>query len=174
MKDFDELSLYGHITFALLCLENYVLEIYPDVDYAPVIKLACEMVEKEYCLKETAQAYLDVISSCFKGIDIPDKNTLLGSATKSDELFSSIISAEDEDLQTIMVDIYKIASAYDFKSLPPKPRELTRYNLEIMGVLKTKGIQIPQLELLQCYQTQHTSNGFGHPIPYEQYSQILG
>ena len=72
LRDFDELSLYGHLTFALLCLENYVLEIYPDVDYAPVIKLACEIGEKEYCLKETAQAYLDVISNCFKGIDLPE------------------------------------------------------------------------------------------------------
>ena len=174
LRDFDEISLYGHITFALLCLENYVLEIYPDVDYAPVIKLASEMVEKEYRLDETAHAYLDVISNCFKGVDMPEKSGLTQSASKPNELFNSIICADDEDLQTIMVDIYKIASAYDFKSLPPKPRELTRYNLEIIEVLKSKGIQIPQLELLKGYQTQHTPNGFGYPIPYEQHSQILG
>ena len=46
-RDFFSISIRGMVAYCVLCLESYVLETYADRDFAPVLRLAWDIVGPE-------------------------------------------------------------------------------------------------------------------------------
>lgn len=62
-RNFYSVSIRGMVAFCTMCLENYVLEAYPERDLSPVLGLAWDVVGSEGFIDQNADRFMEAIPS---------------------------------------------------------------------------------------------------------------
>lgn len=171
-RDFYNVSIRGMVAYCTMCLENYVLEAYPDRDFFPVLGLAWGIVGPEGFIDQSADRYMEAIPEYlfeFDDYEMAEFEHL----TKGDfGKLRALLNPDDQVLGLIMHRIYDVAMCYAYTAVATPPREAVDLVFDVVGALRACSMPLPDLDLIRGFSFDEF-DGWGVHITPEALSQVL-
>lgn len=172
-RDFYDVSIRGMVAYCVMCLENYVLEIYPDLDLAPVLRIAWAIVGDKGYIDLNANRYMEVIPEYLFEFDDYEAAQFDYLTEEEFDMFRQLLNPDDPALNLVMLRIYDIVMAYAYFGLPTSPVEAAELVLDVIECLQGHGVPLPDFELVRGFSFSEY-HGWGVHISPEGLSRVLG
>ena len=171
-RDFCSVSILGMVAYCIMCLENYVLEAYADHDFAPVLRLAWDIVGPDGYIDENAYRYMEAIPEyLFEFDDYGAAGFEHLTESEFNEL-RGLLDPDDEVLGLLMHRIYDVAMCYAYTAVEVPPREAVDLVFDSIGCLREHGISLPDFELVRGFSFSEF-HGWGIQISPEGLSRVI-
>lgn len=171
-RDFCNVSIRGMVAYCVMCLESYVLEIYPSRDLTPVLRLAWDIVGPEGYIDQNAGRFMEAIPEyLFEFDDYEEAEFEHLTKAEFDEL-RRLLNPDDSTLGLVMHRIYDIAMCYAYTAVATPPREAMDLVFEVVSALCACGTPLPSFELVRGYSSDEF-DGWGVHITPGGLSQVL-
>jgi hypothetical protein len=171
-RDFYDVSIRGMVAYCVMCLEDYALEVYPDLNFAPILKLAWAIVGDKGYIDQNADRYMETIPEYLFEFDDYRAAEFEYLTVEEFEKFRGILNPNDPSLGLVMHRIYDIAMAYAYIGLPTPPREAADLVWDVVNCLRDHGVQLPDFELVRGFSFSEF-HGWGAHISPEGLSRVL-
>lgn len=171
-RDFFSISIRGMVAYCVLCLESYVLETYADRDFAPVLRLAWNIVGPEGYIDQNADRYMEAIPEYlfeFDDYELAEFEHL--TKTEFDGL-RRLLNPDDSTLDLVMHRIYDVAMCYAYTAVAAPPREAVGLVFDVVSALRGCGTPLPSFDLVRGFSFDEF-DGWGVHITPEALSQVL-
>lgn len=159
---FKGISIIGRETYAILCAERYLENMYPDKDWKPITNVMWEVVSCT-ARDEWAYSFCDIIPEYLFEAD----NYELGgfdNMTKSQyDTYTSLLKDTDENVNVIFTALYDIVMDYAYTSISEYGEDTLEDLEAVCGCLEEKGIALPDKTLV-AFSSFSECNGWGHPF----------
>lgn len=170
--DFYNISIRGMVAYCIMCLENYVLETYPDRDFSPILQPAWTIVGDQGFIDQNADRYMETIPEyLFEFDDYGEAEFDYLTEEEFDKL-KGLLNPNDKVLNLVMHRIYDIAMTYAYVAVANPPKEATDLVFDVVRCLKEHGTLLPDFELVRSYSFSEF-DGWGIHIDPEGLSKLL-
>ena len=170
--DFYGVSILGMVAYCIMCLENYVLEVYAERDFAPALRLAWDIVGPDGYIDENAYRYMEAIPEyLFEFGDYEAAEFEYLTRNEFNEL-RGLLNPDDEVLGLLMHRVYDVAMCYAYTAVEVPPREAVDLVFDSVGCLGEHGIPLPDFELVGSFSPEKY-HGWGVHINPEGLSRVL-
>ena len=171
-RDFYSVSILGMVAYCIMCLENYVLKAYADHDFAPVLRLAWDIVGPDGYIDENAYRYMEAIPEyLFEFGDYEAAEFEHLTESEFDEL-RGLLNPDDEALGLLMHRVYDVAMCYAYTAVEVPPREAVDLVFDVIGCLEEHGVPLPDFELVRGFSFSEF-HGWGIQISPEGLSRVI-
>ena len=147
-RDFTCVSIRGMVTYCVMCLENYVLEAYADHDFAPVLRLAWDIVGPDGYIDENAYRFMEaILEYLFEFDDYGAAGFEHLTESEFNEL-RGLLDPDDEVLGLLMRRVYDVAMCYAYVAVEAPPKEAADLVWDVASCLKSHGVPLPDFGVL--------------------------
>lgn len=170
-KDFSGMSLRGLTAYGISCLNIYVKNKYPTKDFTKVLDKACQITEDGAPPDESAGAYMEIIPEYLYEFDNYEDAEFEYMSKEEFEEFVSIVPNDDDDLNSIMHDIFSIIWNYCYVAVEPDVPESVINVLNIVNVMKKNSYNVPSIDYFTKYLFD-VKGGWGDFIDRKEYLSV--
>ena len=160
------------VAYCIMCLENYLLDRYPDRDFSPILKLAWDIVGPEGYIDQSADLYMEVIPEYLYEFDDYEAAEFEHLTPAEFDEFRRLLAPDDPTLDLLMHRIYDIAMKYAYVGLPNPPKEAIGLAWEVVGALRQSGVDLPDFDCVRSFSFDQF-HGWGEYISPAGLSRIL-
>lgn len=171
-RDFYSVSILGMVAYCIMCLENYVLEAYADHDFAPVLRLAWDIVGPDGYIDENAYRYMEAIPEYLFEFDDYEAAELEYLTREEFDELRGLLDPGDQTLNLVMHRLNDIAMCYAYTAVKNPPREAVDLVFDVVDCLGKHGIQLPDFELVRGFAFSEF-HGWGAHISPEGLSKVI-
>ena len=171
-RDFYNISIRGMVAYCNMCLENYILDVYPDRDFAPILRLAWAIVGDEGYIDQEADRYMEVIPEYLFEFDDYEEAEFENLTKEEFDELRALLDPDDEVLDLVMHRVYDVAMVYAYIGLPTPPREAVDFVWDVVGCLNEHGVPLPDFELVRSFSFSEF-RGWGVHISPEGLSRVI-
>ena len=166
--DFKNISIRGRVAFGVSCLNTYLKTKYPDIDFSPVLNLACKITEDSDYIDNSTEAFMEIIPEYLYEFDNYEEAEFEYLSKEAYNLFISIIPKDDPDLNILMHSIRDIAWEYCYVALEPGAQNTYRYLNSIIETMNKCAFPLPDINAFKKYDFSE-SDGWGRHINRAEY-----
>ena len=170
--DFTCVSIRGMVAYCIMCLESYALEAYPDRDFAPVLRLAWDIVGPEGYIDQNADRYMEAIPEYLFEFDDYDAAGFEHLTRNEFDELRGLLNPDDEVPGLLMHRIYDVAMCYAYTAVEVPPREAVDLVWDVVSCLREHGIPLPDFELVRGFSFDEYY-GWGAHINPEGLSRVI-
>ena len=170
--DFTCVSIRGMVAYCIMCLESYALEAYPDRDFAPVLRLAWDIVGPEGYIDQNADRYMEAIPEYLFEFDDYDAAGFEHLTRNEFDGLRGLLDPDDSTLDLLMHRIYDVAMCYAYTAVETPSREAVDLVFDVVGCLREHGIQLPDFGLVRGFSFSEF-HGWGVHVSPEGLSRVL-
>lgn len=171
-RDFFNISIRGMVSYCVLCLENYVLEAYADRDFAPVLRLAWDIVGPKGFIDQNADRFMEAIPEYLFEFDDYDEAELEYLSREEFDELRGLLDPGDQTLDLLMHRVYDVAMCYAYVAVANPPRDAVGLVYDAIEALREHGIALPDFELVRDL-SFNEYDGWGAHVSPERLSRIL-
>lgn len=171
-RDFYSVSIRGMVAYCAMCLEDYVLEAYPDRDLSPVLCLAWGIVGPEGFIDQSADRFMEAIPEYLFEFDDYEAAEFEHLTTEEFDELRGLLDPDDQTLDLLMHRVYDVAMCYAYVAVTNPPREAVDLTFDAIGALCERGIAVPDFELVRGFSFEEF-DGWGRHISPEGLSKVL-
>ena len=139
------------VAYCIMCLESYVLKAYADHDFAPVLRLAWDIVGPDGYIDENAYRYMEAIPEYLFEFD--DYGAAGFEHLTENEFIElrGLPNPDDEVLGLLTHRIYDVAMCYAYTAVETPSQGAVNLVSDVVGRLGKHGIQLPDSELVRGF-----------------------
>lgn len=177
-ESFYNISMNGRMAYAILCIEKYISNLYPDKDRSPLSKKMWKVTSESW--DEWIDTFIEVIPQYLFEFDSYEESDF-ENLTKDEyelfvELFSGVSDGEYMDCSDkvgyIINSLKLIEEVYAYSAVPGVGEESIDIILSICAVLESDSVEVPPVELVE-FSSFEEQNGWGNQFGGEDLSLIL-
>ena len=170
--DFFTISIRGMVAYCVLCLENYVLEAYTDHNFAPVLRLAWDVIGPEGYIDQNADRYMEAIPEYLFEFDDYEAAEFEYLTKAEFDGLRMLLNPDDSTLGLVMHRIYDVAMCYAYTAVATPPKEAVDLVFDVVSALRACGTSLPSFDLVREFSFDEF-DGWGVHITPGALSQIL-
>lgn len=170
LSDFNNISMNGRMAYAILCVEKYLKEKYPDDAWDELSKLMWSVTsiywdEWDNKFIEIIPEYLFEFSSYaesdFEEISEDEYNS-----------FVALLKGKPDTINKLLMKLHKIQEVYSYSSIPDNGKEASQLVLDICHILEQEDITLPDLDIVS-FSSFSERDGWGNKFDGTKLSLIL-
>lgn len=165
-------SVFGRVAYAVMCFENYAVNVYPNIDFSPVVEIMWSIIDGSNYIDESAYRYNEIVPECLFEFNSYENSDFEYLTKEEYNLFKSILNESDDDLNVLMKSIYDIAMSYAYTKVENGAPAAIPHIQKVTDILSAHGIALPDMKLVAEY-TSKNSNRLGDCFDGRYLSVVL-
>ncbi len=170
ISDFNNISMNGRMAYAILCIEKYLQEKFPDDNWTELSMLMWSATSAYW--DEWANKFIEInpeylfefktyAESGFEAISEAEYNS-----------FVALLKDKPDTVNSLLMKLYEIQEVYCYSSIPANGKEASQIVLDICDILEQNSITLPDISTVS-FSRFSERNGWGNDFNGTKLSIIL-
>ncbi|MDD6081289.1 MAG: hypothetical protein PUB89_00390 [Oscillospiraceae bacterium] len=171
LKSINEISLRGCLAYAIMCLEKYITELYPEKKWGKLFKHLWKITDESILIDDWDEKTCEILpDSIFEKNCYDNRFSIL--TEEEYYYYADIYKEVDENINIILGYICDMEECFSYTIVNDKNGILPRKVSSILNILHENNIDVPNIALVK-FSKRIENNGRGKGFNGENFSIVL-
>ena len=170
ISDFNNISMNGRMAYAILCVEKYLKEKFPNDNWDNLSKLMWNVTAIYW--DEWDNKFIEIIPEYLFEFSTYAESDFEEITEEEYNSFVSLLKDKPATLNDLLMKLHQIQEVYSYSSIPDNGKEASQIVLDICSILKNDGISLPDINTV-TFSNFSERNGWGSKFDGTKLSLIL-
>ncbi|MBR1472483.1 MAG: hypothetical protein IJ600_12700 [Lachnospiraceae bacterium] len=170
ISDFNNISMNGRMAYAILCVEKYLKEKYPDDNWDDLSKLMWTVTSIYW--DEWDNKFIEIIPEYLFEFNSYAESDFEEISEDEYNSFVALLRDKSDTINQLLMKLHKIQEVYSYSSIPDNGKEASQLVLDIYHILEQGDIALPDLDIVS-FSNFSERDGWGNKFDGTKLSLIL-
>lgn len=143
ISDFNNISMNGRMAYAILCIEKYLKEKFPDNNWDELSKLMWEVTSIYW--DEWDNKFIEVIPEYLFEFNTYAESGFEEISEEEYNSFVMLLKDKPATVNNLLMSLHRIQEVYCYSSIPDNGKEASQIVLDICGILEQNNVALPDI-----------------------------
>ena len=170
ISDFNNISMNGRMAFAILCIEKFLLEKFPDEDWSELSKLMWSVTSIYW--DEWDNKFIEIIPEYLFEFDNYEDSDFEVISEGEYNAFVKLFKDKPSIINEMLLKLHELQNIYCYSSISGNGIEASQIVLDLCEILEQNGIVIPDLNTVS-FSSFTEKDGWGYNFDGTKLSLVL-
>ena len=169
-SDFNCISMNGRMAYAILCIEKYLIENFPEDNWDALSELMWASTSEYW--DEWDNKFIEIIPENLFEFDTYAESNFEVLTEDEYNSFVSLLKDKPDTVNSLLMKLHQIQNVYRYSSIPGNGKEASQLVLDICHILEQNDISLPDLDVVS-FSSFTEKDGWGESFDGTKLSLIL-
>lgn len=170
VNDFKKISMNGRMAYIILCIEKYLLSMYPDTDWS-ILSDRMWSVTNSYW-DEWDDMFIEIIPEYLFEFDTYDDSNFEILSREDYNYFCELLRDRDSSLNNLLLKLHDLQTIYCYTYIKGDGTEASEIVISASKILADNNIDLPDINAVS-FSSFSEKNGWGEMFDGTSLSLIL-
>ena len=170
ISDFNNISMNGRMAYAILCVEKYLKEKFPENNWFELSKLMWNVTSIYW--DEWDNKFIEVIPKYLFEFDTYEESDFEEISEDEYNSFVALLKDKPAVVNDLLMKLHQIQEVYCYSSIPSNGEEASQIVLDICAILEQDNVSLPDINVVN-FSSFSERDGWGNKFDGTRLSLIL-
>lgn len=170
IADFNTISMNGRMAYAIICIEKYLLDKFPNDDWSELSKVMWNVTSMYW--DEWDNKFIEIIPEFLFEFNSYAESDFEEISENEYDCFVSLFKGKPSTINTLLFKLHQIQEVYCYSSIPENGKEASQLVIDICAILENDNVSLPDLNTVK-FSSFTEKDGWGNKFDGTNLSLIL-